>query len=136
MAASILRSSREGGREGPFSQGRTCGGGEGQGNPSDKAGWMGRGCPTPTSDLMMSDSARAFPSQGQRPIEHVVGLECLGPGEERGLVPGLCGVDTEILEYSYVTAFSVCTNCCRATCPCSLRGHLLSGCELKAVPWG
>lgn len=39
----------------------------------------------------MSDSARAFPSQGQRPFESGVGLDRLGPGEEMGLVPGLWG---------------------------------------------
>lgn len=51
----------------------------------------GKESPIPTSGFMMSDSARAFPSQGQRPIESGVGLERLGPGEERGLVPGLWG---------------------------------------------
>ena len=51
----------------------------------------GMGSPTPISGFMMSDSARAFPSQGQRPIESGVGPECLGPREERDLVRGLRG---------------------------------------------
>lgn len=68
------------------------------GNPSDgelrsqrRLGGGGRESPIPTSGFMMSDSARAFPSQEQRPIESGVGLECLGPREERGLVPGYRG---------------------------------------------
>ena len=53
-------------------------------------GW-GMRSPTPTSGFMMSDSARAFPRQGQRPIESGVGPERLGPREERDLVRGLWG---------------------------------------------
>lgn len=81
---------------GPRSQGRTQGmrGGEiPQTRERSVVGiwgsWRGRGSPTPTPGFMMSDSARAFPSLGQRPIESRVGLERLGPGEERGLVLGL-----------------------------------------------
>lgn len=47
------------------------------------------GSDTPTSGFMMSDSARAFPSLKQWFIESGVGLESLGSGEERDLVPGL-----------------------------------------------
>lgn len=49
------------------------------------------GSATPTSGFMMSDSARAFPSLRQWSIESGVGLESLGSGEERALVPGLRG---------------------------------------------
>ena len=54
-------------------------------------GRWGMRSPTPTSGFMMSDSARAFPRQGQRPIEIGVGPVRLGPREERDLVRGLWG---------------------------------------------
>lgn len=49
----------------------------------------GKESPIPTSGFMMSDSARAFLRQRQRPIESGVGFKRLGPGEERGMMPGL-----------------------------------------------
>lgn len=56
---------------------------------SEKAGWRGMGSPTPTSGFMMSDSARAFPSQGQRPTESGLGFERQGSRPESGVVLGL-----------------------------------------------
>lgn len=99
--------------------------------------WIeGEGVPTPTSGFMMSDSARAFPRQGQRPIESGVGLERLGPGEERGLGAWALEEDAELLGYSWVTAFSLDTNPLGVMYLCSLGVHRLSRCGWKADPGG
>ena len=99
-----------------------------------RLGAGGMRSPTPTSGFMMSDSARAFPRQGQRPIESGVGPERLGPREERDLVRGLWG-RTRRSWRTHVTAFHI--NTSHIGVVCLVWGvHHLSGCELKAVPGG
>lgn len=88
MRSSTGQSEGEEGKEGHFCQG----GSEGLGKPlrpgKERLKGEGESCP-PTLGFMMSDSACAFPSLGQWPIESGVRLERLDLGKEKVLVPGL-----------------------------------------------